>query len=251
MSFKFKISDDFSKAAKKYNLNASLQKDVATRLAAIASNAEKKGTNHLDLGSGTGFICQEFGKRFDSYQLDIAYNMCKISEKFAPTINGDIENLPLKSESFDFITSSLAIQWAEDLNRVAAEIHRVLKKGGRAYISTLLSGTLRELKYVLSKFDRADRVNDFLHANDFAHIFESSGFKIEKVDLEDVVKSYGSALDLMKNIKNIGASSKSENFKAITISTLADIEISYQNYFSANEEVYATWSLGYFILHKF
>ena len=70
--------------------------------------------NILDIGSGTGFI----GQKFDVFQLDIAYNMCLVSNNNL-TVNADMHNIPFANKAFDYCVSSSAIQWKTTANSSA------------------------------------------------------------------------------------------------------------------------------------
>jgi ubiquinone/menaquinone biosynthesis C-methylase UbiE len=50
-------------------------------------------------------------------------------------ISGDARNLPFGPESFDFILGIAVLEHLPDLEYVAAEIYRVLKPGGTAYMT--------------------------------------------------------------------------------------------------------------------
>lgn len=58
---------------------------------------------------------------------------------------GDIENLPVESESVDIIISNCVINLAPDKTKVFNEAQRVLRKGGRMYVSDIV--LLKELSH--------------------------------------------------------------------------------------------------------
>ena len=61
-------------------------------------------------------------------------------------ICGDFDALPFASQSFDLVFSSLALQWSLDLNHSFQEISRILKPGGALVFSMVGEGSLKELE---------------------------------------------------------------------------------------------------------
>jgi arsenite methyltransferase len=58
---------------------------------------------------------------------------------------GFFEQLPVEGESVDVVISNGVVNLAPDKSRVFAEIHRVLRPGGRLYLADVV--VQRELKY--------------------------------------------------------------------------------------------------------
>ncbi len=58
----------------------------------------------------------------------------------------DAESLPFEDASFDYVFSSLALQWCIDLSYPLREIRRILTANGKGCFSTLVDGSLRELR---------------------------------------------------------------------------------------------------------
>ena len=58
---------------------------------------------------------------------------------------GDIEELPIQNNSIDVIISNCVINLAPDKDKVFSESYRVLKKGGKMFVSDIvLTGELTE-----------------------------------------------------------------------------------------------------------
>lgn len=107
----------------------------------------KTGETVLDLGSGAGLDCflaaSKVGPSGKVFGVDMTTEMInKAKENAAKSdINnvefllGDIENLPLESNSVDVVISNCVINLCEDKQQVYNDIYRVLKQGGRIAIS--------------------------------------------------------------------------------------------------------------------
>ncbi|TYC58269.1 malonyl-ACP O-methyltransferase BioC [Marinobacter sp. BW6] len=107
----------------------------------------------LDLGCGTGWFTRKFADLEQIGPLtgvDLSPGMLEQARANGPDgiswILGDAEHLPLPDDSVDLIFSNLMIQWCDDPCAVLGECRRILRPGGRLMVSTLLDGTLRELK---------------------------------------------------------------------------------------------------------
>lgn len=123
----------------------------------------------LDVGCGNGeFVDYAKSKDRQAYGIDI--------HPLSKYIKGDITRLPFKSHSFDSIYSNSVIDHLGNPEDFISEIKRVLKKGGRMYIS-LNDISTRKWKF----FD------DYTHKTPFTkksitQLLGDSGFKIIKVD---------------------------------------------------------------------
>lgn len=85
----------------------------------------------LDLACGSGRYARILADRGAQYvvALDFSPAMLKQVRTGAP-VRGEIDQLPLRDESFDLVISGLALGYARDLAACLREIARVLKPGG-------------------------------------------------------------------------------------------------------------------------
>lgn len=184
----------------------------------------------LDLGCGTGNITKRAIGTFDFVVgLDLSQEMLKLSKfRFRHITNlvfilGDCEHLPLKSDSFDFVTMFSVLHHLPSPCKALLEINRVLKKSGIAYIDHEPNffnscGLLQKVNLAVNRFNKiVKRLTRF------------KGFK-KKVSLSCLGLVYSktdiwkfSPRDLSSKLKEIGFKEINVNFHFLYSKHLFDL----------------------------
>ncbi|MBU1180305.1 arsenite methyltransferase [Patescibacteria group bacterium] len=150
----------------------------------------KEGETVLDLGSGAGFDCflavKKVGKTGKVIGVDMTKEMIKRARANAKKQGydnvefklGDIENLPIDDNSIDVVISNCVVNLAPDKSKVFKEVYRVLKNGGRMYISdiVLLDNLTKEQKEDEELI--AGCVGGALLKDDYLKIIKDVGFEV-------------------------------------------------------------------------
>ncbi len=217
------IAQSFGRAATTYDAVAHFQRWVGSELLDKAPSICPEVV--LDLGCGTGYFHSALNARFPGSAyigLDLSEQMLKYAKgqhlaSVSAWLAADAESLPFRSQSVDLMFSSLAIQWCSNLPVLLKEVKRVLKPGGVFVFSTLLDGTLSELKESWAAVDDRQHVNRFLPFDYFAAMVQQTGFHIQMLEQEKRVLKYQKVTELMRELKALGA----HNLHADRMNTLS------------------------------
>ena len=129
----------------------------------IAVSDLHEGETVLDLGSGGGIdvllSARRVGDTGLAYGLDMTDEMLELARSNATKagatnvefLKGEIEAVPLPDESVDVVISNCVINLSTDKPAVLAEMHRVLRPGGRVGVSDVVA------EDHLNADDRAER----------------------------------------------------------------------------------------------
>ena len=112
----------------------------------------------------------------------------------------------LADQSLDWVFSSLALQWCERPAQAFAELNRVLKPGGQVFFSTLLSGSLWQLREAWRAVDGRDHVNRFLTLPQLQQAARDGGFEAPALCPLTWSLAYPALSGLLRDLKGIGAS---------------------------------------------
>ncbi len=210
---KTKLRQSFGSASLSYDRVAVLQRQVGLSMLQQAVPAKLSGIV-VDMGCGTGFLTKALLNAEDIERivaLDIALPMLHAArQKLGDAgrlhyVCGDAESPPLHTNSVDTVVSNLALQWCRDLTAVFCGLHRILKADGELFFSTFGPQTLCELKQAWAEVDDYHHVNEFYHETEIRRCLADAGFKEIVVHSEIYRPAYGSVLDLMKELKSMGA----------------------------------------------
>ncbi|MCE7565316.1 malonyl-ACP O-methyltransferase BioC [Aliivibrio fischeri] len=249
------IQAAFSKAAHTYDRSAEFQRQVADTLLSYLPT-DLTGLRILDVGCGTGYCCEALLKRgarvvaFDlsSVMLEKAKERC--GDDNITYIQGDAENLPFMDDEFDGVVSSLALQWCQDLSVPLREMKRISHNKSKVIFSTLLDGSLFELKKAWSKVDLYQHVNDFITPSMVKIALAQSECNNFTLHCTSVEMTYSSALALMKDLKGIGATHLPNGRSSGLLSKekLLAVEEAYQIFRSELNHLPATYQVGYGVI---
>jgi len=205
---RYKIAKSFGSASQSYDVSARLQRYSGKHLMPWLPN--RNDLNVIDLGCGTGFFTDVLSGRYQQViGLDISTNMLSFAKssrnKSIHWIEADAYKLPFADKSIDLVYSNLMIQWCEHLDIVIKEILRVLKPGGLFIFTTLIEGTLFELKSSWAQVDQDKHVIDFKTETELENLFNTEHSTLIEQNCQDIILEYENVLHLARELKGLGA----------------------------------------------
>ncbi len=118
----------------------------------LAFSNVKLGDSVLDLGCGAGLdlliAAEKVGETGRVVGVDFNHDMLSLAEKRIrdypniELVHGNIQALPLPSQSFDWVISNCVINLAQDKQSAFDEIARVLKPNGTMLVSDIVAESL-------------------------------------------------------------------------------------------------------------
>lgn len=208
------VKQHFSRAAETYEAAAVLQREVETRLLEIADYLTSEPTRILDLGCGPGRAAGLLKKRWPKAEvvaMDLALPMLhrvpKHTRFWRPVqrVCGNVMQLPFQDNRFDFVFSSLCLQWAHPLPEALREIRRVLRPEGMLAFSTFGPDTLIELRDAYRTIGETPALSPFAAIQQVGDGLQGSGFYNNVLDRELYSMRYPNLRALMKELHAIGA----------------------------------------------
>ncbi|HSC80451.1 MAG TPA: bifunctional demethylmenaquinone methyltransferase/2-methoxy-6-polyprenyl-1,4-benzoquinol methylase UbiE [Chitinolyticbacter sp.] len=143
-----KVAEVFHSVAQKYDvmndlMSAGLHR--AWKFFTIETSGAKPGDRVLDIAGGTGDLskafCKKVGKTGQVWLTDINSSMLGVGRDrlldagyAVPTAQCDAEKLPFPDNHFDIVTVAFGLRNMTHKDAALAEMHRVLKPGGRLLV---------------------------------------------------------------------------------------------------------------------
>jgi ubiquinone/menaquinone biosynthesis C-methylase UbiE len=180
------INDAYDNWAETYDSDRNLTRDLDETATRVLLRSEQYASG-LELGCGTGKNTNLLSGRCERLlALDLSPGMLqRARQKFHPAnvlfAIGDVTKpWPCATNTFELAVCNLILEHVEDLNFIFAEAGRVLKPGGRLYVSEL--HPFRQYQGTVARFERGSetiKIAAFVHhVSDFIEAATTSGLSV-------------------------------------------------------------------------
>ena len=181
--------------------------DLAERLGAVLRRFERA----VDLATpGDAVRCALAGCG-NPASLVAVHPLAEYLPRDAPAVAADAEWLPFAEGALDLVVSALALQFANDLPGVLAQVRRALKPDG-LFLAALLGGdTLQELRQAFAQAEADTTGGASPHVAPFADVralgllLQRAGFALPVSDLDRVTVRYETPFALLDDLRRMGA----------------------------------------------
>ncbi|HVY43975.1 MAG TPA: methyltransferase domain-containing protein [Hyphomicrobiaceae bacterium] len=193
--------------------NDFLLRRVADDLAERLSLIRRRFPVAINLGAYHGVV----GRRLRQLAsvdmvIDVELSQRLLAQCPMPHVRADEELLPFAAQSLDLVVSGLSLQLVNDLPGALAQIRRALKPDG-LFLAALLGGrTLFELRQSFAQAEAeldggaSPRVAPFADVRDLGSLLQRADFALPVADSDLVTVNYATPLDLMRELRVMGAS---------------------------------------------
>jgi SAM-dependent methyltransferase len=176
--------------------------DLADRLALV----KRRFDVGIDLATPTGLLAEMLRA---TGQVERLFRLDRVG--LAADIVADPEILPFTESSVDLVVSALALHWVNDLPGLFAQVRRALRPDGLLLVALPGGETLTELRLALTEAElelrggAGLRVAPFGELRDLGALLQRAGLALPVADQDRLVVRYDSALDLMRDLRAMGA----------------------------------------------
>lgn len=207
------VKEAFDKASSTYDQTADIQKLVATELLAFMQNFYDfpVGDKLLDIGCGTGFVARNILENTsvnysDILQTDISPKMLDVASQYSPTLlidwnAPDVYRLKAAAVSgYSLITSSMSLQWLDDLQSLMANIREVAANGAFVAFAVPIYGS----------FSNINTANKLPHISEIFDGVINSGLHLLSFETKQYTQEFFNHFSLLRNLYNTGVYSRKE-----------------------------------------
>ena len=241
------VQRSFDRAAESYRQAAGVQEEIANNLAEMIDLDHCQTA--LEVGCGDGLFTEKLVERvaIDTLvSLDLAHNFLRRlpATTGALPVQADAEQLPIKANSIDLLTSSSCLQWFTQPERSLPALLNCLRPGGSFYFSVFCRGTFCEMEQI-SGSSGFGQVKKLPEAEDLLDILNRTSATNVTMKTEKLRRYYPDVMTFLRNQKETGAG-QTETKKVAGKNSLQRFIKAYEDHFLTGDGIRVSYNLAYF-----
>lgn len=196
------------KMAVNYVQHAAIQREVAKRVLARLDYIKYGPQYILDLSlhpsDSEAVLRKQFPKATYIAATNHFQSLVLRKRKFfdkPKSIQIVFEQLPIKSNSIDFIFINLSLTWTDHWPQLLQECQRVLMPKGMLLFTSFGPDTLCELRQAFLHLDQKPHVHQFVDMHDVGDALIQAGFKDPVMDMEHMTLYYQTLHQLTDDLR--------------------------------------------------
>lgn len=212
---KEKVKKRFESSLGTYEASASVQETVSEKLfQMVVATTTLEFKRILEIGCGTGYLTRKLIHRFSEATYFINDISCAVKPYIEnvflkkglsdPTfLFEDAEQLEIPTDC-DLIVSSSALQWLTDFSAFAVRLSAVTSEGNMFAFSSYGEDNFKEINHLGAGLK-------YLSLEEISSRLTCAGFEILAREEEHIPLRFDSYIDMLKHIKNTGATGSSRS----------------------------------------
>ncbi|MFW8636253.1 methyltransferase domain-containing protein [Cribrihabitans pelagius] len=205
-----RVRQSFKRGLGNYHRHATVQAEIAIRLAALLADlgAPRSLNAALEFGCGTGHLTTALTERLDIGRLTLndlvpeaaaaAAHAARPHCGVLDILPGPVETLPLPGGQ-DLITSASTVQWVDDLPALMARLAEHLRPGGWLALSGFGRCQFRELAELGSRA----AAPSYMDAQEWPAILPE-GLQLVALEQRPMVLEFGNIATLLRHLRLTG-----------------------------------------------
>jgi len=216
-----------------------LLREVSNRLIDRLDYIRLTPARILDVGCGAGRSREPVLKRFPNARwtgIDLSVPMMQAGNvrrgplaswldrargRGPERICAEAAQLPFADATFDLVLSNLMLHWHPQPHDVFPEWKRVLTVDGLLLFSCFGPDTLKELRAACAEALRESHPMPFIDMHDFGDMMVAAGFATPVMDVETIRLTYGSAHELLAEVRALGGNPRDDRARGLVAGTRA------------------------------
>ena len=214
------ILKQFDRAARTYEDNSEVQRDIASALANQLMATCQPPQSVFELGCGTGNLTRQLATQYPSASIiatDASERMLSEAARIVDVEHVQFQPFVLESQPdlgghFDLVVSNMTLQWLADLE---STLEWLLQQCDQLAFTIPVEGTFANWKQAHESAGLEDGVRDFLTDDELLQMVGT--YPKNCLEFEDFKVHFDQPIDFVRNLRLMGGSTPKTNHRPVEL----------------------------------